>query len=197
MKKQKPEQALALVKHIQATHPGVRFRVDALGLHHTPAQAGQHKAQNPWRGWPDLQIPLPRGPFAGLWLELKAEGTALHCTRPGRVRRTLGWEATTAAWYQDVNTGKVLPCKAHGRKYKCPVFDTKVRMPGDWVDFHIEEQAELLAWLRGAHQVAYFAVGLRRAKALVDGYLREDLGLIRAGLEGTGQTFDFQVEELF
>ena len=35
--------------------------------------ASKHKAQNPIKGYPDLFIALPRGNFAGLFIEIKTD----------------------------------------------------------------------------------------------------------------------------
>jgi hypothetical protein len=183
----------AVSKHLQRWHPSVRFHIDMAGMHHTTAQAAQHKGRNPHRGWPDLQIPVWSGEWAGLHIELKVSGTNLFISRDGTKRRVIGWESAKGAkYYQDPNDKQVKPCKRKGRKIMRPVFDSKVRLKGDWADAHLEEQAEWLAFLRGQGRLAVFGIGLQRTLLLIEGYLENDLGMIEEGLSGTGQ----QIESL-
>jgi hypothetical protein len=39
----------------------------------SPYMATKHRSQNPIKGYPDLFIALPRGNFAGLFIEIKTE----------------------------------------------------------------------------------------------------------------------------
>lgn len=56
----------------ETAHPCLRY------LHHVPNGGARSKA-TAWRlkqegvkaGVPDLHLPIPRGPFAGLWIEMK------------------------------------------------------------------------------------------------------------------------------
>lgn len=61
--------------------PAIRERWPELKLlHHipnerqcTPALGRQLKLAGVRRGVPDLHLPVPRGPYAGLWMEMKTE----------------------------------------------------------------------------------------------------------------------------
>jgi len=183
------EQALAqaLADYITARYPGVRFRMDAAGIRTSARQAADQARINPWRGWPDFDMPARVGEYNGLCIELKVAGTNLHCTRDGAKYRILDWKPTRAMWYQDPNDGKPYPTRISGKARSAPVFDTKVRRAGDWADAHLEEQAEQLAYLRACGRLAVFGVGLARCVDLVNGYLNGEPALIARGLEGTGQ----------
>lgn len=186
------EQALAqaLADYITARYPGVRFRMDAAGIRTSARQAADQSRINPWRGWPDFDLPSPSGGsrrYSGLCIELKVAGTALYCTRDGAKYRILEWKPTKGAWYQDPNDGKAYPTRISGRARSAPVFDTKIRKAGDWADAHLEEQAGQLAYLRDCGRFACFGVGLGRCVDLVNGYMNGEAELLARGLEGTGQ----------
>jgi len=61
-----------LAAYLRLQYPKVRFHYDYAGLAHTKAQAGQMKAIQHSKGFPDLTIINPNGGI--LFLELKAEG---------------------------------------------------------------------------------------------------------------------------
>lgn len=61
--------------YLRLQYPKVYFHFDYAGLNLSIAQAGQMKAIQHSRGFPDLMILLPTG--GKLFLELKAEGTRL------------------------------------------------------------------------------------------------------------------------
>ncbi len=62
----------AVATYLRLQFPKVRFHYDYAGLAHTKAQAGQYKAIQHSKGFPDLMIFNPKGGI--LFLELKAEG---------------------------------------------------------------------------------------------------------------------------
>jgi len=71
-----------LAAYLRLQYPRVLFRSDAAGLNLSKAQAGMNKAIQYGRGWPDLFIAEPmlrdgKMLYAGLFLELKAEGTPI------------------------------------------------------------------------------------------------------------------------
>lgn len=71
-----------LATYIRLKYPRVLFRNDLAGLNLSIAQAGMNKVIQFGRGWPDLFIAEPmvrdgKMLYAGLFLELKAEGTPI------------------------------------------------------------------------------------------------------------------------
>lgn len=60
--------------YIRAKYPNVIFNSDGAGNNLSRAQAGMAKMLRSVPGFPDLQIPEPRGGYHGLFLELKREG---------------------------------------------------------------------------------------------------------------------------
>ena len=91
----KKEEALHLkiCDYLRKNYPDVLFRTDfSSGMKMTPGQAAKHKKFQKSRAWPDLFIAKPEKDvfrdsfsgdkyfefFAGLFLELKAEGVKLY-----------------------------------------------------------------------------------------------------------------------
>lgn len=69
---------LKVCDYLRKNYPDVLFRTDfSSGMKMTPGQAAKHKKFQKSRAWPDLFIAKPEI-FAGLFLELKAEGTKLY-----------------------------------------------------------------------------------------------------------------------
>lgn len=53
-------------------YPGIELLNGSLnGVHLSKAQAGKAKAAGMLKGLPDLHLPVPRGGFVGLWIEMK------------------------------------------------------------------------------------------------------------------------------
>lgn len=85
---------LKVCDYLRKNYPNVLFRTDfSSGMKMTPGQAAKHKKFQKSRAWPDLFIACPRKMIAidtkngdsfyiqnvaGLFLELKAEGTKLY-----------------------------------------------------------------------------------------------------------------------
>ncbi len=67
-----------VAEYLKWQYPKVMFRTDfAAGIKMTIGQAVKHKNLQKDRSWPDLFIAEPTGKYAGLFLELKREGTRL------------------------------------------------------------------------------------------------------------------------
>lgn len=84
---------LKVCDYLRKNYPNVLFRTDfSSGMKMTPGQAAKHKKFQKSRAWPDLFIAKPTmkieynryageqflDGYAGLFLELKAEGTKLY-----------------------------------------------------------------------------------------------------------------------
>ena len=93
----KPEQRLqiAICDYIRLKYPKAMFMISPSGIKLTQGQAKNLKrSQNPSKGWPDLLIfktkidPSVNGlhEWAGLLIELKAEGTILY-KKDGSMRK--------------------------------------------------------------------------------------------------------------
>ena len=66
-----------IARYLQTEYPGVIYRFDlAADLKLTPGQAAKHKRLHPDRGYPDLFIAFTSKGYAGLYLEIKAEGNS-------------------------------------------------------------------------------------------------------------------------
>lgn len=77
----KPEYyvAMAVSQYLKIQYPNVIFRFDQAGYNLSIAQAGMNKAiQMREFKYPDLFIAKPNKEFAGLFIELKAEGQKLY-----------------------------------------------------------------------------------------------------------------------
>ena len=62
---------------MKLAHPKAIYHFDLAGNNLSIAQAGMNRAIQKFRGFPDLQILMPKNGFAGLFIELKAAGTRL------------------------------------------------------------------------------------------------------------------------
>ena len=63
-----------IARYLSIKYPKLIFRFDfAAGMYLSPYMANKHRAQNPIKGYPDLFIALPKGGFAGLFIEIKTE----------------------------------------------------------------------------------------------------------------------------
>lgn len=77
---------LALCQHTRREYPDAIFTCDfAAGLKLPPWLAKLRAAMSSGRGYPDYTLDVKRGDFAGLRLELKAEGEVVY-KRDGTVR---------------------------------------------------------------------------------------------------------------
>ena len=112
----KPEYDLykQIATYMRYQYPHILYRFDMAGLNLSIAQAGMNKAIQKVRGYPDLFIAAPSNGKAGLFLELKPEGTKLHkkdgnCATP-HIKEQLeciielnkwGYEADFAVGFED------------------------------------------------------------------------------------------------
>ena len=79
MTRENPEYRLykGIALYLKLQYPDVMYHFDPTGLNLSRAQAGQMKAIQRDRGYPDLFIIEPKGKYHGMFLELKPEGTRL------------------------------------------------------------------------------------------------------------------------
>lgn len=85
----KPEQNLVMqvAKYLQERHPDVPYRFDLIAdFPMRPFQAKRVKDIHGTRGYPDLFIARPVGQYAGLFLELKADGVSVF-KKDGTLRK--------------------------------------------------------------------------------------------------------------
>lgn len=69
---------IMIADYMRYKHPSVIYRFDlAADLKLTMGQAAKHKRLQHFRGYPDLFIAQPTKKFAGLFLEIKKEGTTI------------------------------------------------------------------------------------------------------------------------
>lgn len=75
-----PEYALykQVSTYLKYQYPKILYHFDYAGLNLSKAQAGQMKAIQHSKGYPDLVILEKRGGFGCLFIELKPEGTKLY-----------------------------------------------------------------------------------------------------------------------
>lgn len=73
MRHQESDIQKQLVKYLETAHPGILFCASLGGVRLPMGLAVKAKAMGYRKGFPDLEIPEPRGRFHGLYIELKAE----------------------------------------------------------------------------------------------------------------------------
>lgn len=104
---------LHVAEYLKWQYPNVIFRTDyAAGLKLTKRQAGQHKALQSGRAYPDLfiaavippetgggklSITRPHPGYSGLYIELKAEGETLQRKNGNWASRHIAEQAATLA----------------------------------------------------------------------------------------------------
>lgn len=71
----------AFVRYIRTTYPDILFRTDGAGLRLTKSQAGIYKSLNATSGWPDIFVAKPSRIYAGLYVEIKKDHTAIYVSR--------------------------------------------------------------------------------------------------------------------
>ena len=110
---------LKVCDYLRKNYPDVLFRTDfSSGMKMTPGQAAKHKKFQKSRAWPDLFIAKPEKDvfrdsfsgdkyfeiFAGLFLELKAEGTQLY-KKDGTLRKNKHIEEQTEMLNKLIESG--------------------------------------------------------------------------------------------
>ncbi len=70
---------LAFCKWLKLQYPDVRFRSDIQSSGKlTVGMQNIKRIIDPFRGWPDIMVYLPRQQYVGLGIELKREGSGLY-----------------------------------------------------------------------------------------------------------------------
>lgn len=135
-----------LAEYLQRQYPGILYRFDlAADMKLTPGQAARHKKLHDQRGYPDLFIVAP------MYKEQVADFYGLF----------IELKKDDVKLIRDKDAKKILKG------------ETKLRKKGDWWDQHIEEQAEVLQYLKLNGYCATFAVGFDEAKDVIDKYLAD------------------------
>lgn len=133
-----------IADYLRIQYPLIMFRTDfAAGIKMTQGQAVKHKRLQSGRAWPDLFIAAPM--FKDKVTDFY--GLFIELKKDG-TKLTRDKDAT-----------KILKG------------ETKLRVKGDWWDQHIEEQAEVLTYLKMNGYCATFAIGFEAAKEVIDKYL--------------------------
>lgn len=65
-----------IATYLRYQHPKIIFHYDYAGLNLSKAQSGMMKEIQGVKSFPDLFVAKPMKPFAGLFLELKADGNS-------------------------------------------------------------------------------------------------------------------------
>ena len=132
--------------YIRLQYPGIHFRSnDEDGRQRHPVEQARLKRRNSGRAWPDIQIvaPMYKDQVADFY------GLFIELKKDG------------TKLVRDKDAKKILKG------------ETKLRKKGDWWDKHIEEQAEVIEYLKLNGYCATFAVGFDEAKTVIDKYLAE------------------------
>lgn len=137
-----------VVNYLKNQYPQVLFRTDGGGLRLPTGLAVKYAALQKSRAFPDLFIAEPKE--YDVPNKTVVHGLFLELKAPDqKVKRT-----------QD--------------QKKISKGESRLRRAGDWWDDHVEEQAAILAHLRGKGYYADFAVGFEDAKAQIDKYLKSE-----------------------
>ncbi len=133
-----------VVDYLQLQYPGIMFRTDfAAGIKMTIRQATKHARLQSGRAWPDLFVAAP------MYKDQAADfyGLFIELKKDG------------TKLVRDKDAKVILKG------------DDELRKKGDWWDRHIEEQAEVLEYLKLNGYCATFAIGFDAAKGVIDRYL--------------------------
>ena len=117
---------VAIAMYIKCQYPTVLFRFDLAGLNLSKAQAGMNKAIQCMRGYPDLFIMEPRGENAGLFLEIKAEGTRIY--KAGKFHVQCGGEMATDHLAEQAETLNKLRAKGYACYFAVGFDDARYRI---------------------------------------------------------------------
>lgn len=133
-----------VVDYLLRQYPGIMFRTDfAAGIKMTPGQAVKHSKLQSGRAWPDLFVAAP------MYKDQVADfyGLFIELKKDG------------TKLVRDKDATKILKG------------EHELRRKGDWFNQHIEEQAEVLEYLKLNGYCATFAIGFDEAKTVIDKYL--------------------------
>lgn len=133
-----------ITEYLKLQYPGIMFRTDfAAGIKMTPGQAVKHASLQSGRAWPDLFIAAP------MYKDKLVDFYGLFIE--------LKKEGTKLV--REKKATKILKG------------DKRIRKAGDWWNRHIEEQAEVIQYLKLNGYCATFAIGFDAAKKVIDTYL--------------------------
>lgn len=94
---------LQLGQWLQSQHPKIPFHFDlGSGGVLTVGMATRNKRMNPITGWPDFCLPVKRGDYSGLWIEIKTDDEVL--IRPKDAKKILKDETKLRLkgdWFND------------------------------------------------------------------------------------------------
>lgn len=130
--------------YLKRQYPKVMFNTDLSGLRLTPGLYNKVQDLRSGRGWPDIMIPKRSGEYSGLYIELKANRDSLY-TKKGTYKSQKQKE------YMRVGRKKIFI---------------------GYVD-HIQEQLEMIEYLKNEGYYACFACGFEEARTIIDNYLSQ------------------------
>ena len=102
------------IKYINLRYPKIRYCASLGGIRTSMKQAIKAKATGYVKGFPDVQILVPRGGFFGLFIELKLNKKSY----PTKEQK---------AWIDDLNTAGYMAVVCKGYEEACNVLDSYMR----------------------------------------------------------------------
>jgi hypothetical protein len=163
-------------RYMETHYPTIQYRVDIAGSNLSMTQATKNKVVNKRRGWHDFEVYDLSGGWVGLCIELKKAGTRLTMQRDSKIKKIIGKKKIA-------RYGTVM------------IRENKIRKAGDWVDNHIEEQADSLQVMRNLERLAAFGVGLDNCLKLIEGYLNNNPLLVSEGLHEKERELIFPIKK--
>ena len=72
------QEQIQFIKYAELQYPGIEFRVDKDGQFARGKALWSKAKQKGKKGFPDVVIPVPRGTYTGLVIEMKRSGEAVY-----------------------------------------------------------------------------------------------------------------------